>query len=88
MAKDGLLVALAFGAHVPAKWARKDGTVFGGVKAGEWDGFVSLTTRWVLSSGLDGVERCDIDDPEASLARATARRRFWDPDGQQQMGAG
>ncbi|KAK4052689.1 hypothetical protein OIV83_001976 [Microbotryomycetes sp. JL201] len=39
MGKDGLLVALAFGRKVPAKWAKPDGTVFGGVKADEWDGF-------------------------------------------------
>lgn len=38
MAKAGLLVPLAFGAKVPAKWAKKDGTVFAGVKAEEWDG--------------------------------------------------
>lgn len=38
MAKDGLLVALAFGTKVPAKWAKKDGTVFGGVTVEEWDG--------------------------------------------------
>lgn len=37
-AKDGLLVALAFGARIPAKWARPDGTIFGGVKVEEWDG--------------------------------------------------
>ena len=41
MAKVHLLVALAFGAHVPKEWAQPDGTVFGGVKAEAWDGFVS-----------------------------------------------
>ncbi|KAL8287489.1 hypothetical protein RQP46_003347 [Phenoliferia psychrophenolica] len=39
LAKDGLLVAFAFGAHVPKEWAQKDGTVFGGVKVEDWDGF-------------------------------------------------
>lgn len=41
LANDGLLVAVAFGTRVPAEWAKKDGTVFGGVKVEEWDGFVS-----------------------------------------------
>lgn len=38
MAKAGLLTALAFGHRVPKKWAKKDGTVFAGVKAEDWDG--------------------------------------------------
>ncbi|GAA5867582.1 hypothetical protein JCM3774_001518 [Rhodotorula dairenensis] len=38
-AKDGIVTALAFGAKVPQKWAKKDGTVFGGIKAEQWDGF-------------------------------------------------
>lgn len=38
LAKDGLLVPLVFGHRVPKKYAQKDGTVFGGVKAEEWDG--------------------------------------------------
>ncbi|KAM0750684.1 putative acyl-CoA dehydrogenase [Meredithblackwellia eburnea MCA 4105] len=39
MAKDNIIAALACGAKVPQKWARPDGTVFGGVKWQEWDGF-------------------------------------------------
>jgi len=39
MGKDGLLTCLAFGAKIPPKYANKDGTVFGGVKVDEWDGF-------------------------------------------------
>lgn len=46
MAADGLLVALAWGARIPAEWAKKDGTVFGGVKASEWNGFVSCRSLW------------------------------------------
>lgn len=38
MAQAGLLTALAFGHRVPKKWAKKDGTVFAGVKAEDWDG--------------------------------------------------
>lgn len=37
-AKDGLLTCLAFGTKIPRKWAKPDGTVFGGVKVDEWDG--------------------------------------------------
>ena len=37
MGEAGITTALAFGARVPAKWT-KDGTVFAGVKAEEWDG--------------------------------------------------
>lgn len=38
MGDDGLLICLAFGAKIPQKWAKPDGTVFGGVKVDEWDG--------------------------------------------------
>lgn len=38
MADDGLLVVLAFGTKIPKKWAKPNGTVFGGVKVEEWDG--------------------------------------------------
>lgn len=37
-AKAGLLAAFAFGPRVPLRWAQADGTVFGGVKAQDWDG--------------------------------------------------
>jgi hypothetical protein len=30
--------SLAFGAKIPKKWAKQDGTVFGGIKAEQWDG--------------------------------------------------
>jgi hypothetical protein len=39
MGKDGLLTCLAFGAKIPKKYAKEDGTVFGGVRVEEWDGF-------------------------------------------------
>ncbi|GAA5958409.1 hypothetical protein JCM8115_002457 [Rhodotorula mucilaginosa] len=38
-AKDGIVTCLAFGAKIPKKWAKQDGTVFGGIKAEQWDGF-------------------------------------------------
>lgn len=41
-AKDGLLVPLAYGAHIPERFANKDGTVFGGIPVKEWDGCASL----------------------------------------------
>ncbi|GAA6041517.1 hypothetical protein JCM8097_001918 [Rhodosporidiobolus ruineniae] len=37
--KDGLVAALAFGPRALKEYASKDGTVFGGVKAEEWDWF-------------------------------------------------
>lgn len=37
-AKDGIVTCLAFGAKIPKKWAKQDGTVFGGIKAEQWDG--------------------------------------------------
>ena len=48
MGKDGLLTCLAFGAKIPAKYAREDGTVFGGVKVEEWDGFHDYVRRALL----------------------------------------
>lgn len=38
MADDGIVTVLAFGSKIPKKWAKPDGTVFGGVKVEEWDG--------------------------------------------------
>ncbi|GJN93482.1 hypothetical protein Rhopal_006539-T1 [Rhodotorula paludigena] len=38
-AKQGIVTCLAFGTKIPKKWANKDGTVFGGIKVEEWDGF-------------------------------------------------
>ncbi|BGP42559.1 hypothetical protein JCM10450v2_006664 [Rhodotorula kratochvilovae] len=38
-ARDGIVTCLAFGASIPKRWAKPDGTVFGGVKVEEWDGF-------------------------------------------------
>jgi hypothetical protein len=38
MADEGILTVLAFGAKIPKKWAKSDGTVYGGVKVEEWDG--------------------------------------------------
>lgn len=37
-ADDGIVTCLAFGTKIPRKWAKQDGTVFGGVKVEEWDG--------------------------------------------------
>ncbi|GAA5915837.1 hypothetical protein JCM5296_000697 [Sporobolomyces johnsonii] len=51
MADDGLLVCLAFGAKIPKKWAKPDGTVFGGVKVDEWDGFHDMIL-------IDELHRC------------------------------
>ncbi len=48
MGKDGLLTCLAFGAKTPAKYASEDGTVFGGVKVDEWDGFHDYVRRRVI----------------------------------------
>ncbi|SGY15214.1 BQ5605_C013g07289 [Microbotryum silenes-dioicae] len=39
LAKDGLLVCLAFGTKIPKKWANAKGEVFGGIKVEQWDGF-------------------------------------------------
>jgi len=51
MADDGLLVVLAFGTKIPKKWAKPDGTVFGGVKVEEWDGFHDMIV-------IDEIHRC------------------------------
>ncbi|GAA6007196.1 hypothetical protein JCM10207_001542 [Rhodosporidiobolus poonsookiae] len=50
-AKDGIVAALAWGARVPQEWAREDGTVFGGVKAEDWDGFHDMIL-------IDELHRC------------------------------
>jgi len=50
-AKDGLLVPLAYGAHIPERFANKDGTVFGGIPVKEWDGFHD----YIL---IDELNRC------------------------------
>lgn len=49
MGKDGLLTCLAFGAKIPAEYAKADGTVFGGVKVDEWDGFHDYVRRAQVS---------------------------------------
>ncbi|TNY17247.1 putative acyl-CoA dehydrogenase [Rhodotorula diobovata] len=41
-AREGIVTCLAFGTSIPKKWAKPDGTVFGGVKVDEWDGFHDL----------------------------------------------
>ncbi|GAA5869287.1 hypothetical protein JCM16303_000416 [Sporobolomyces ruberrimus] len=51
MAKDGLLVVLAYGTKIPKKWAKPDGTLFGGVKVEEWDGFHDMII-------IDEIHRC------------------------------
>ncbi|GAA5972624.1 hypothetical protein JCM21900_006766 [Sporobolomyces salmonicolor] len=51
MGDDGLLICLAFGAKIPKKWAKPDGTVFGGVKVDEWDGFHDMIL-------IDELHRC------------------------------
>ncbi|BGP19078.1 hypothetical protein JCM10213v2_007165 [Rhodosporidiobolus nylandii] len=50
-AKDGIVAALAWGAKIPKKWAKEDGTVFGGVRAEEWDGFHDMIL-------IDELHRC------------------------------
>ena len=37
-AAAGIVTCLAWGTRIPKKWAKPDGTVFGGVKVDEWDG--------------------------------------------------
>ncbi len=37
-AEAGIVACLAWGSKIPKEWAKEDGTVFGGVKAEEWDG--------------------------------------------------
>ncbi|GAA5938284.1 acyl-CoA dehydrogenase family protein [Sporobolomyces koalae] len=51
MARVGLLTVLAFGHKIPKKWAKPDGTVFGGVRAEEWDGFHNMIV-------IDEIHRC------------------------------
>ncbi|GAA5928438.1 hypothetical protein JCM3775_000611 [Rhodotorula graminis] len=41
-ADAGIVTCLAWGTRIPKKWAKPDGTVFGGVKVEEWDGFHDL----------------------------------------------
>lgn len=50
-AREGIVTCLAFGTSIPKKWAKPDGTVFGGVKVDEWDG---LCVAHLLASPLDG----------------------------------
>ncbi|GAA5898797.1 acyl-CoA dehydrogenase family protein [Sporobolomyces salmoneus] len=51
MAKDGILTVLGFGTKIQKKYANPDGTVFGGVKAEEWDGFHDAIM-------IDEIHRC------------------------------
>ncbi|GAA5990047.1 hypothetical protein JCM11641_001486 [Rhodosporidiobolus odoratus] len=50
-AKDGIVACLAWGNRVPKQWAKPDGTVFGGVKVDEWDGFHDMIL-------IDELHRC------------------------------
>ncbi|GAA5891544.1 hypothetical protein JCM6882_004505 [Rhodosporidiobolus microsporus] len=50
-AKDGIVACLAWGASIPKEWAKEDGTVFGGVKVEEWDGFHDMIL-------IDELHRC------------------------------
>ncbi|GAA5836683.1 hypothetical protein JCM3766R1_006990 [Sporobolomyces carnicolor] len=51
MGDDGILTVLGFRTKIPKKWAKPDGTVFGGVKAEEWDGFHDAIM-------IDEIHRC------------------------------
>ncbi|GAA5879772.1 hypothetical protein JCM8547_007574 [Rhodosporidiobolus lusitaniae] len=50
-AKDGIVACLAWGAKIPKQWAKEDGTVFGGVKVEDWDGFHDMIL-------IDELHRC------------------------------
>ncbi|GAA5825945.1 hypothetical protein JCM11251_000063 [Rhodosporidiobolus azoricus] len=50
-AKDGIVTCLAWGASIPREYAKEDGTVFGGVKVEEWDGFHDMIL-------IDELHRC------------------------------
>lgn len=55
LGKDGLLVCLAFGARIPKEYAKPDGTVFGGVKVEEWDGFHDYVSPLLGAAGMRGA---------------------------------
>lgn len=68
MGDDGILTVLGFRTKIPKKWAKPDGTVFGGVKAEEWDGLYVPPPVRPLRSPF-----ARVSDSLFSLSAATMR---------------